>query len=293
MAENKKLICIGGPTASGKTALAIQLAEKYHTEILSVDSRQFYKEMNIGTAKPTQEEQDRVPHHFINHVSIHDPYDIGLFEKESMTLLEDRFKLHDILIAVGGSGLYFKAMLEGIDTFPPVSPDILIQLQQEYLEKGIDYLKDQLQAVDPNYFQIVDLHNPVRLIRAISIFRETGLPFSTFRTGNKVDRFFDSHCFYLSPQRDILYQKINDRVDKMIQDGLIDEVRSLQEFKGLKALQTVGYKELFKYFTKEYEIKEAILKIKQHTRQYAKRQLTWFNNTENWMKWEDSNMILF
>ena len=293
MAENKKLICIGGPTASGKTALAIQLAEKYHTEILSVDSRQFYKEMNIGTAKPTQEEQDRVPHHFINHVSIHDPYDIGLFEKESMTLLEDRFKLHDILIAVGGSGLYFKAMLEGIDTFPPVSPDILIQLQQEYLEKGIDYLKDQLQAVDPNYFQIVDLHNPVRLIRAISIFRETGLPFSTFRTGNKVDRFFESHCFYLSPPRDILYQKINDRVDKMIQDGLIDEVRSLQEFKGLKALQTVGYKELFKYFTKEYEIKEAILKIKQHTRQYAKRQLTWFNNTENWMKWEDSNMILF
>jgi tRNA dimethylallyltransferase len=249
--------------------------------------------MNIGTAKPTQEEQDRVPHHFINHVSIHDPYDIGLFEKESMTLLEDRFKHHDILIAVGGSGLYFKAMLEGIDTFPPVSPDILIQLQQEYLEKGIDYLKDQLQAVDPNYFQIVDLHNPVRLIRAISIFRETGLPFSTFRTGNKVDRFFDSHCFYLSPQRDILYQKINDRVDKMIQDGLIDEVRSLQEFKGLKALQTVGYKELFKYFSKEYEIKEAILKIKQHTRQYAKRQLTWFNNTENWMKWEDSNMILF
>ena len=293
MAKNKKLICIGGPTASGKTALAIQLAEKYHTEILSVDSRQFYKEMNIGTAKPTQEEQDRVPHHFINHVSIHDPYDIGLFEKESMTLLEDRFKHHDILIAVGGSGLYFKAMLEGIDTFPPVSPDILIQLQQEYLEKGIDYLKDQLQAVDPNYFQIVDLHNPVRLIRAISIFRETGLPFSTFRTGNKVDRFFESHCFYLSPQRDILYQKINDRVDKMIQDGLIDEVRSLQEFKGLKALQTVGYKELFKYFTKEYEIKEAILKIKQHTRQYAKRQLTWFNNTENWMKWEDSNMILF
>ena len=293
MAENKKLICIGGPTASGKTALAIQLAEKYHTEILSVDSRQFYKEMNIGTAKPTQEEQDRVPHHFINHVSIHDPYDIGLFEKESMTLLEDRFKLHDILIAVGGSGLYFKAMLEGIDTFPPVSPDILIQLQQEYLEKGIDYLKDQLQAVDPNYFQIVDLHNPVRLIRAISIFRETGLPFSTFRTGNKVDRFFESHCFYLSPPRDILYQKINDRVDKMIQDGLIDEVRSLQEFKGLKALQTVGYKELFKYFSKEYEIKEAILKIKQHTRQYAKRQLTWFNNAENWTKWEDANTILF
>jgi tRNA dimethylallyltransferase len=293
MAENKILICIGGPTASGKTALAIQLAEKYHTEILSVDSRQFYREMNIGTAKPTQEEQDRVPHHFINHVSIHDPYDIGLFEKESMTLLEDRFKHHDILIAVGGSGLYFKAMLEGIDTFPPVSPEILVQLQKEYLEKGIDYLKGQLQEVDPNYFQIVDQHNPVRLIRAISIFRETGLPFSSFRTGKKVKRFFESHCFYLSPQRAILYERINDRVDKMVQDGLIDEVRSLQEFKELKALQTVGYTELFKYFSNEYEIKEAILKIKQHTRQYAKRQLTWFNNAENWMKWEDESMILF
>ena len=293
MAENKILICIGGPTASGKTALAIQLAEKYHTEILSVDSRQFYREMNIGTAKPTQEEQDRVPHHFINHVSIHDPYDIGLFEKESMTLLEDRFKHHDILIAVGGSGLYFKAMREGIDTFPPVSPDILVQLQKEYLEKGIDYLKGQLQEVDPNYFQIVDQHNPVRLIRAISIFRETGLPFSSFRTGKKVKRFFESQCFYLSPPRAILYERINDRVDKMVEDGLIDEVRSLKEFKELKALQTVGYTELFKYFSNEYEIKEAILKIKQHTRQYAKRQLTWFNNAENWMKWEDSNMILF
>ena len=293
MAENKILICIGGPTASGKTALAIQLAEKYHTEILSVDSGQFYREMNIGTAKPTQEEQDRVPHHFIDHVSIHDPYDIGLFEKESMTLLEDRFKHHDILIAVGGSGLYFKAMLEGIDTFPPVSPEILVQLQKEYLEKGIDYLKGQLQEVDPNYFQIVDQHNPVRLIRAISIFRETGLPFSSFRTGKKVKRFFESHCFYLSPPRAILYERINDRVDKMVQDGLIDEVRSLQEFKELKALQTVGYTELFKYFSNEYEIKEAILKIKQHTRQYAKRQLTWFNNAENWMKWEDESMILF
>lgn len=293
MAENKILICIGGPTASGKTALAIKLAEKYRSEIISVDSRQFYKEMNIGTAKPTQEEQDRVPHHFIDHVSIHDPYDIGLFEKESMTLLEDRFKHHDILIAVGGSGLYFKAMLEGIDTFPPVSPEILVQLQKEYLEKGIDYLKGQLQEVDPNYFQIVDQHNPVRLIRAISIFRETGLPFSSFRTGKKVKRFFESHCFYLSPQRAILYERINDRVDKMVQDGLIDEVRSLQEFKELKALQTVGYTELFKYFSNEYEIKEAILKIKQHTRQYAKRQLTWFNNAENWMKWEDESMILF
>jgi len=293
MEEKKILICIGGPTASGKTALAIHLAKKYNTEIISVDSRQLYKEMSIGTAKPTPDELKTIPHHFINHVSIHDPYDIGLFEKESMTVLEDRFKHHDIIIAVGGSGLYFKAMLEGIDVFPLVSPDISTQLQKEYLEKGLAYLKGQLQEIDPIYFQMVDQNNPVRLIRAISIFRETGIPFSNYRTGKKVDRFFESHCFYLSPPRDLLYEKINDRVEKMVDDGLIDEVRSLQEFRDLKALQTVGYTELFKYFSKEYEIKEAILKIKQHTRQYAKRQLTWFNNAEKWTKWEDSNMILF
>lgn len=293
MDEKKILICIGGPTASGKTALAIKLAQKYKTEIISVDSRQLYKEMSIGTAKPTPFELESIPHHFINHISIHDPYDIGLFEIESMTLLEDRFKHHNILIAVGGSGLYFKAMLEGIDTFPPVSPDIVTQLQKEYLEKGLNDLREQLEKVDPDYFQMVDKNNPVRLIRALSIFRETGKPFSRFRTGRKVDRFFDSHCYYLSPPRDFLYEKINARVENMIQEGLIEEVRSLQKFKDLKALQTVGYTELFKYFSNEYEIKEAILKIKQHTRQYAKRQLTWFNNAEKWIKWEDTNTILF
>jgi len=293
MDEKKILICIGGPTASGKTALAIKLAQKYNTEIISVDSRQIYKEMSIGTAKPTHNELESIPHHFIDHISIHDPYDIGLFEKESMALLEDRFKYHDILIAAGGSGLYFKAMLEGIDAFPPVNSEILTKLQKEYNEKGLDYLKGQLQQIDPIYFQMVDQNNPVRLIRAISIFRETGIPFSNYRTGKKVDRFFESHCFYLSPPRALLYEKINDRVEKMVQEGLIDEVRSLQEFRDLKALQTVGYTELFKYFSKEYEIKEAIQKIKQHTRQYAKRQLTWFNNAEKWTIWEGSNMILF
>lgn len=293
MDEKKILICIGGPTASRKTALAIKLAQKYKTEIISVDSRQLYKEMSIGTAKPTPFELESIPHHFINHISIHDPYDIGLFEKESITLLEEKFKHHNILIAVGGSGLYFKAMLEGIDTFPPVSPDIVTQLQKEYLETGLKDLREQLEKVDPDYFQMVDKNNPVRLIRALSIFRETGIPFSKFRTGRKVDRFFEYHCFYLSPPRDFLYEKINARVENMIQEGLIEEVRSLQKFKDLKALQTVGYTELFKYFSNEYEIKEAILKIKQHTRQYAKRQLTWFNNAEKWIKWEDTNTILF
>jgi len=293
MEEKKRLICIGGPTASGKTALAIKLAQKYSTEIISVDSRQLYKEMNIGTAKPSQFELDSIQHYFINHVSVQQHYDIGIFEKEAISLLTEKFKENNILIAVGGSGLYFKAIIEGIDEFPPVSPNIQLQVQEEYLKNGLDYLKQILEKVDPLYYKMVDINNPVRLIRAISVYRETGLPFSTYRKGIKMDRFFETQCYFLNPERSILYEKINDRVDKMVQDGLIDEVHSLQEFKDLKALQTVGYTEIFKYFSNEYDIKEAIIKVKQHTRQYAKRQLTWFNNTGNWKNWEDLNTLKF
>lgn len=293
MEEKKRLICIGGPTASGKTALAIKLAQKYSTEIISVDSRQLYKEMNIGTAKPSQFELDSIQHHFINHVSIQQHYDIGIFEKEAISLLTEKFKENNILIAVGGSGLYFKAIIEGIDEFPPVSPNIQLQVQEEYLKNGLDYLKQILEKVDPLYYKMVDINNPVRLIRAISVYRETGLPFSTYRKGIKMDRFFETQCYFLNPERSILYEKINDRVDKMVQDGLIDEVHSLQEFKDLKALQTVGYTEIFKYFSNEYDIKEAIIKVKQHTRQYAKRQLTWFNNAGNWKNWEDLKTLKF
>jgi tRNA dimethylallyltransferase len=293
MEEKKRLICIGGPTASGKTALAIKLAQKYSTEIISVDSRQLYKEMNIGTAKPSQFELDSIQHYFINHVSVQQHYDIGIFEKEAISLLTEKFKENNILIAVGGSGLYFKAIIEGIDEFPPVSPNIQLQVQEEYLKNGLDYLKQILEKVDPLYYKMVDINNPVRLIRAISVYRETGLPFSTYRKGIKMDRFFETQCYFLNPERSILYEKINDRVDKMVQDGLIDEVHSLQEFKDLKALQTVGYTEIFKYFSNEYDIKEAIIKVKQHTRQYAKRQLTWFNNAGNWKNWEDLNTLKF
>ena len=293
MEEKKRLICIGGPTASGKTALAIKLAQKYSTEIISVDSRQLYKEMNIGTAKPSQFELDSIEHHFINHISIQQHYDIGIFEKEAISLLTEKFKENNILIAVGGSGLYFKAIIEGIDEFPPVSPNIQLQVQEEYLKNGLDYLKQILEKVDPLYYKMVDINNPVRLIRAISVYRETGLPFSTYRKGIKMDRFFETQCYFLNPERSILYEKINDRVDKMVQDGLIDEVHSLQEFKDLKALQTVGYTEIFKYFSNEYDIKEAIIKVKQHTRQFAKRQLTWFNNAGNWKNWEDLNTLKF
>jgi len=293
MEEKKRLICIGGPTASGKTALAIKLAQKYSTEIISVDSRQLYKEMNIGTAKPSQFELDSIQHYFINHVSVQQHYDIGIFEKEAISLLTEKFKENNILIAVGGSGLYFKAIIEGIDEFPPVSPNIQLQVQEEYLKYGLDYLKQILEKVDPLYYKMVDINNPVRLIRAISVYRETGLPFSTYRKGIKMDRFFETQCYFLNPERSILYEKINNRVDKMVQDGLIDEVHSLQEFKDLKALQTVGYTEIFKYFSNEYDIKEAIIKIKQHTRQYAKRQLTWFNNAGSWKNWEDLNTLKF
>lgn len=282
MADKKILICIGGPTASGKTALALKLAEKYQTEIISVDSRQIYKEMNIGTAKPTPEELKKITHHFINHVSINESYDVGMFEKESIALLEDRFKHHDILIAVGGSGLYFRAMLEGIDVFPPVSPSILAELKNDYESKGIDYLKKILALADPDYYSMVDTQNSVRLIRAISIIRETGHPFSSFRKGVKSHRFFTPKCYYIYPDRALLYENINLRVDRMISDGLIEEVQTLQNNKDLKALQTVGYTEFFRQISGEYTIHEAILKVKQHSRQYAKRQLTWFNNAEGW-----------
>lgn len=293
MEEKKRLICIGGPTASGKTALAIKLAQKYSTEIISVDSRQLYKEMNIGTAKPSQFELDSIQHHFINHVSIQQHYDIGIFEKEAISLITEKFKENNILIAVGGSGLYFKAIIDGIDEFPPVSPNIQLQVQEEYLKNGLDYLKQILEKVDPLYYKMVDINNPVRLIRAISVYRETGLPFSNYRKGKKTERFFETQCYFLNPERSTLYEKINVRVDKMVQDGLIDEVHSLQDFKDLKALQTVGYTEIFKYFSNEYDIKEAIIKVKQHTRQYAKRQLTWFNNAGNWKNWEDLNTLKF
>lgn len=293
MEEKKRLICIGGPTASGKTALAIKLAQKYSTEIISVDSRQLYKEMNIGTAKPSQFELDSIQHHFINHVSIQQHYDIGIFEKEAISLITEKFKENNILIAVGGSGLYFKAIIDGIDEFPPVSPNIQLQVQEEYLKNGLDYLKQILEKVDPLYYKMVDINNPVRLIRAISVYRETGLPFSNYRKEKKTERFFETQCYFLNPERSTLYEKINVRVDKMVQDGLIDEVHSLQDFKDLKALQTVGYTEIFKYFSNEYDIKEAIIKVKQHTRQYAKRQLTWFNNAGNWKNWEDLNTLKF
>lgn len=293
MEEKKKLICIGGPTASGKTALSLELAKKFNTEILSVDSRQLYKEMNIGTAKPALSELNSIPHHFINHISIQEHYDIGLFEKQALAILEEKFKTFDTIIAVGGSGLYFKALLEGIDKFPAVSSYILQEIQMDYQTKGLVYLQRTLEEIDPIYYEMVDKNNPVRLIRALSIYKETGHPFSSFRKGKKVERFFESQCFYLSPERTWLYEKINQRVDQMVRDGLVEEASALQEFKNLKALQTVGYTELFKYFSNEYDIKEAILRIKQHSRQYAKRQLTWFNNAEKWTKWEDSKLLKF
>lgn len=293
MEEKKRLICIGGPTASGKTALAISLAQKYKTEIISVDSRQLYREMNIGTAKPTSSELALIPHHFINHVSVHQHYDIGIFEKEVLKIITEKFKHTDILIAAGGSGLYFKAIIEGIDEFPEVGQDITSTLQKEYQEKGLNFLQQLLKDVDPDYYKTADINNPVRLIRAISMYQATGFPFSSFRTGNNISRFFETHCYYLSPPRDILYEKINTRVEKMITDGLIEEARTLYEYKNLKALQTVGYTELFKFFSNEYDINEAISKIKQHTRQYAKRQLTWFNNVGNWKKWENQDVFLF
>lgn len=282
MLEKKYLIIIGGPTASGKTALAIQLAQYFSTEIISADSRQFYREMTIGTAKPSVEELKSVPHHFINNLSIQDNYSVGDYEKEVLEKLDSLFQKQDIVIMVGGTGLYIRAVCEGLDSFPDVPLSIRADLEALFHEQGIEALQKELEIVDPIYFEEVDKDNPMRLIRALSVHRASGQPFSSFRTKNSVNRIFEPIYIALDIPRAILYDRINLRVDAMIEMGLIQEVQNLIPFKHLNALQTVGYSELFHYFENILTLDEAIDKIKQHTRNYAKRQCTWFRKDKHW-----------
>jgi len=292
MGKTKWLLCIGGPTASGKTALALELASRCHTEIISVDSRQIFREMTIGTAKPTAEELTAIPHHFINHRSITETYDIGQFEAEALALLAERFRHCDIMIAAGGSGLYFKALLQGTDTFPAIEPAVRENLTQLFQEDGIAKLQEMLARVDPAYHRVVDIHNPARLIRALGVYQQSGKPYSSFRTGKVSERPFVSRCFYLDPPREELYCRIETRVDEMLNRGLEQEARSLWPFRDKQALQTVGYQELFNYFSGIGTLDEAIVAIKRHSRQYAKRQLTWFRNSPNWNVLVDNSQII-
>lgn len=275
----KKLLVIGGATASGKTALAIRLAQHFGTCILSADSRQFYQEMNIGTAKPTAAELAAAPHYFINHLSIQNTYSVGDFERDAIQLLQQLFENQDIIILVGGTGLYLRAVCEGIDNLPSTPLSIRQDLAQCYQNEGIEPLQNELKATDPIYFETVDRQNPMRLIRALSVIRATGQPFSAFRTGEKAQRFFSPIYIKTELPRPILYERINRRVDTMLENGLLQEVESLLPFRHLQALQTVGYQEFFDYFDGKTTFAQAVELVKQHSRNYAKRQETWFRKS--------------
>lgn len=282
--KNKQLIVVAGPTAIGKTKLAIQLAQNYNTEIVSFDSRQFYKEMNIGTAVPSQEELQAVPHHFIQNLSIHQDYSVGDFERDTLQLIDELFLKHDKIILVGGSGLYEKAVTEGLDSFPEVDKIIRQELIYEWDIYGLDKLVEELKEVDPIYYELVDKQNPVRIIRALEIYRGTGKPFSSFRKNNFSARNFTVLKVVLELPRQEIYDRINHRVDVMMQNGLLEEVKSLYEFKHLNSLQTVGYRELFDYLDGKIDLDFALEEIKKNTRRYAKRQLTWYRKDER-AKW--------
>lgn len=270
------LIAVVGPTAIGKTDLAIRLAQHFKTEILSADSRQFFKEMGIGTAKPNAAELELAKHHFINSHSIQDAFSVGDFEKEGLQKLEEIFKNHETTILVGGSGLYLNAITQGFDNLPKAPPEIRNELNELLSSQGIEALQQRLKALDPDYFAEVDIHNPQRVIRALEVCISTGKPFSSFRTSTTKNRPFEIIKIGLNISRELLYQRINQRVDLMMEQGLLDEVKRLLPYRDLNALQTVGYQELFTYLDGKCSLEDAVEKIKQNTRRFAKRQLTWF-----------------
>ena len=290
----KYVICVVGPTAVGKTKTTIELARKFQTEIISADSRQFFKEMDIGTAKPTMSELSRVRHYFINSHSILEEVSAGRFEKEALKLLDTLFKLRPVVLVTGGSGLYIKALLEGLPSMPAVDGEVRIELNQKLKREGIEVLKAELLEADPEYYFQVDLSNPQRVIRALEVIKSTGKPFSTFRKGERRPRPFKVVKIGLERPRDQLYDRINQRVDKMIGDGLLDEVKSLTSHEKVTALQTVGYKELFRHINGEITLEEAVELIKRNTRRYAKRQLTWFkkDNELHWFHPDDKKDIV-
>ena len=284
--SKKTLITIVGPTGIGKTSLSILIASYFKTEIISCDSRQFYKEMTIGTAVPEKEELAEVPHHFIQNRSVFEDYNVGAFERDALNVLDTLFKKHNIVVMVGGSGLYVKAVLEGLDDFPKIDPTIRLELNNIYKNEGIIPLQQQLKKLDIETYNTISLDNPQRIIRALEICIGTNLPYSSFKGKGKRKRDFESIIVGLNGDRQKIYDRINYRVDLMVKKGLLDEAKKLHPQKSLNALQTVGYKELFLFFdgkiTKEYAVEE----IKKNTRRFAKRQLTWFKKNTNIM-WFD------
>jgi tRNA dimethylallyltransferase len=270
------LILVVGPTAVGKTDLCLKLAKKFQTEILSCDSRQFYREMNRGTAKPSVDELAEVPHHFINNLSITDAYDVRKYEEEALDLLGKLFQKHRVVILTGGTGLFADVVVNGMDAIPEVAPEIREEIIHEYQSKGLTWLQVAVQEVDPEFYAQVDRANPQRLMRALEIWRGTGLKFSSFRTKNKVKRPFEVIKIGLDRPREELYRRIDSRMEQMLAKGLFAEAEGLFEKRGLNALQTLGYTEIFDFLEGKYDKEELIRLLKRNSRRYAKRQLTWF-----------------
>jgi len=280
--KNKKtLLTIIGPTAIGKTSLAINLALHFDTEIISCDSRQFFKEMSIGTAVPSAEELAQVKHHFIQHKSIFDPYSVGDFERDTITLLTELFRQHDVVIMVGGSGLYADAVLYGLDDFPEVSTEIRNELNTHYQVQGIAYLQTKLKDLDPIQYERMDIQNPQRMLRALEVCIASGKPYSSFLNKKKILRDFTNLTIGLTAEREVVYERINRRVELMLEDGLLIEAQRLFPYKELNALQTVGYRELFDFLEGKTSLDFAVEEIKKNTRRFAKRQYTWFHKNKD------------
>lgn len=279
-----------GPTAVGKTATAILLAQYFNTEIISADSRQFYREMTIGTAKPDAEELAAVPHHFIDSHSIEEEYSAGDFERDALKLLDELFKTKDVVIMVGGSGLFVRAVCEGLDDLPKATEGVREALNKSFEEHGLEPLKARLKEIDPNYYAVADIDNPQRVIRALEVFDSTGKPISYYQKKDLSQRSFDIITIGLNMDREKLYNRINLRVDKMMEAGLVEEVRSLVKYRHKPAMLTVGYSEIFDYFDGKITLAEAVDKIKQNSRRYAKRQITWFKKYGNTTWFEPGDM---
>ena len=285
---HKTCIIIAGPTAVGKTSLAIRLAQHFSTQIISADSRQCYKELNIGVAKPSKEELEQVPHHFINTISITDAFTAAAYEKYALQTIEKIFESNDVAVMVGGTGLYIKSFIEGLDEIPEVDSEVRERIVTSYHQQGLEWLQQEVKKIDPTYFEVGEVYNPQRLMRALEVKMSTGKSITSFQQKNKKERSFNILQFGLELPRPVLYNRINNRADQMIKMGLEEEVRNLIPFKHLNALQTVGYRELFEYFENSVSREKAIEMIRQNTRHYAKRQMTWFKKDTR-IKWIDNS----
>lgn len=287
--SNKFLLVIAGPTAVGKTALAIELAKYFHTEIISADSRQLYKEMSIGTAKPSLDEMKGIKHHLLDCISVKENYNAGNFEKDALDILHALYETHKVAILCGGTGLYINAVCNGFDEGLQNDRRIKGEIKSEYAEKGIEWLQNEIKEKDSAYFESADIHNPQRMMRALEVIRTSGKPYSSLRKNIRAERDFTPVKIFVNEERDLLYGRINKRTDKMMEDGLLDEAKRLYSLRQLNALNTVGYKELFDHLDGKISLEKAVELIKQHSRNYAKRQITWFKNDGNYTEFKPTD----